>query len=147
MSESDKAFRDEVSGYLKEKGVETKPMSVVISDEGVSINGKAPLPPEVVSAAIDVVKARKGKQIDLEGKPTPEVREGTETKRYNLFFTDSFKVKISESALEKLQERKEDEIMAWVQGHMRLRKPKKPVDGGTWDKDAEALYAKLRRAF
>lgn len=58
------AAMDEAAEKAEKK---SEPMSVVFSDEGVSINGKAPLPPEVVSAAIDVVKGRKNVQLDLEG--------------------------------------------------------------------------------
>ena len=132
-------FREEVADHLREQGFDA-----TVGEDG-AIEVKDALP-QMEGIDEDAEKERKARQLDLEGNPAPEVETGSETKEYRTYATESYRIKISEESLEKLLGKKDKEVLAWVQGHMRLLDPKRPVDAGVYDRDAKALYAKLRRA-
>ena len=82
----------------------------------------------------------------MDEKPD-EVIDTEEDKKYKTFLLDGFQIRTAETALDNFKEKlvtqkdTERKMKAWVQGKMRLRDAKKPVDIGMFDKATDRFLA------
>ena len=82
----------------------------------------------------------------MDEKPD-EVIDTEEDKKYKTFLLDGFQIRTAETALDNFKEKlvtqtdTERKMRAWVQGKMRLRDAKKPVDIGMFDKATDRFLA------
>lgn len=144
-------FMQHIAAKIKEgeaaNAARKKSMSVVFSEEGVSIDGRAPLHPAVVSAAIDAVKARKGKQVDLEGNPVklPDgIKEEKNVRRSRVYEHDKFVLRISEDDLAEMWSMDPIDARTLVAKKLRLA-PKEQLFEGEWDKEVQYLTDELTK--
>ena len=136
MKGKKKEFEMEVADRLRENGFDAK----VGEDGAIEVRDSLPLMEAIDKAAEEAEAKREARQTDLEGNVKEPVRTSRETKEYFIYETEMFKVRISKDSWEKLIEKSDNKVMAWIQGHMRLQDAKRPIAPGVFDRDAKTLY-------